>query len=121
MTHKVRRAAGAALILAACGTGATGFLFGGGAINPGRSPAARLAAEAAQRKLGEAWKAQRRALEARVVVATATAPLQAALNSHVDGTTLIDLFETEDWWRPVRDEFKIVRLIAGDRILAAQG
>jgi hypothetical protein len=64
---------------------------------------------------------QRRALEARVVAVTSTVPLQAALTSHVDGPTLIDLFETEDWWQPVRDEFKIVRVISGDRVLASQG
>ena len=75
MSSKVRRVAGALLILAACGAGATGFVIGGVAADPTKSPQARLAAEAARRNVESAWKAQRLALEAK---ATAIAAISAA-------------------------------------------
>jgi hypothetical protein len=122
MSIKVRRAAGAVLILAACGATASGFLIGGGAArDAGLTPAARLAADAARRKVETAWRARRNDLEARAMSAAATQPLQSAINSHVDGHTIVDLFETEDWWRPVREEFKVVRLFNGGLLTAAQG
>src|SRR5436190_1617683 len=61
MSIKVRRAAGAALILAACAAGGAGWLRFGSAPAPvsGRSPAARLAIEMARHTIEEAWRAQR--------------------------------------------------------------
>ena len=56
-----------------------------------------------------------------VTAVVAIPPLQAALTNQVDGHTLLDLFETEEWWRPVRDEFKGLRLISGGELMAAQG
>ena len=56
MSSKVRRVAGALLILAACGAAATGYVVGGGLpIDPSKSPQARLAAEAARRNVESAW------------------------------------------------------------------
>jgi serine/threonine-protein kinase len=121
MSSKVRLVAGALLILAACGAGATGYLIGGIPTDPSKSPQARLAVEAARRNVEAAWKAQRSALEAKATEIAAIAPLHAALNNQVDGHTLIDLFETEEWWRPVRDEFRAVRLIVGEQLVASQG
>ena len=121
MSSKVRRIAGALLILAACGAGATGFVVGGVAADPNKSPQARLAAEAARRNVEAAWKAQRLALEAKATAIATISPLHAALNNQVDGHTLVDLFETEEWWRPVRDDFKAVRLIVGEQLIASQG
>src|SRR5262245_56654801 len=105
MSDKVRRVAGALLILAACGAGATGFVVGNAPGDASKSPQARLAAEAARRNVETAWKAQRLALEAKATAAAAIQPLHAALTNQVDGHTLIDLFETEEWWKPVREEF----------------
>ena len=121
MSSKVRRAAGALLILAACGAGATGYLIGGLPIDLSKSPQAHLAIEAARRNVETAWKAQRLALEAKATEIATIPPLHAALTNQVDGHTLIDLFETEEWWRPVRDEFRAVRVIVGDQVLASQG
>jgi hypothetical protein len=121
MSSKVRRAAGALLILAACGAGATGYLIGGLPIDPSKSPQARLAVEAARRNVENAWKAQRTALEANATEIATIGPLHAALNNQIDGHTLIDLFETAEWWRPVRDEFRAVRLIVGEQVVASQG
>ena len=82
-------------------------MVGGGLpIEPSKSPQARLAAEAARRNVDSAWKAQRLALEAKATAIAATHPLHSALNSQVDGHTLLDLFETEEWWRPVREELE---------------
>jgi Protein kinase domain len=121
MSSKVRLVAGALLILAACAAGATGFVVGGAAPDPNTSPQARLAAEASRRNIEAAWKSQRLGLEAKATAVAAIPPLHAALTNQVDGHTLIDLFETEDWWRPVREEFKALRLIVGDQLLVSQG
>jgi hypothetical protein len=121
MSSKVRRVAGALLILAACGAGATGFVIGGAAADPTKSPQGRLAAEAARRNVESAWKAQKLAIEAKAAATASIQPLHAALTNQVDGHTLVDLFETEEWWRPVRDDFKTVRLVVGDQVLATQG
>ena len=121
MTSQVRRVAGALLIVAACGAGATGFVVGTTPADPSKSPQARLAVESAKRNVEAAWKAHRLALEAKATAAAALPPLHAALTNQVDGHTLIDLFETEEWWRPVRDEFKALRVISGDQILVTQG
>ena len=121
MSSKVRRVAGALLILAACGAGATGFVVGASAGDASRSPQARLAAEGARRNVETAWKAQRLALEAKATAAAAIKPLHAALTTQVDGHTLLDLFETEEWWKPVRDDWKALRLIVGEQLMASQG
>jgi serine/threonine-protein kinase len=121
MSSKVRRVAGALLILAACGAGGTGFYIGGIPADPGKSPQARLAAESSRRNVEAAWKAQRLALEARATIVAAIQPLHAALTNQVDGHTLIDLFESEEWWRPVRDDFRTVRLIVGEQVMATLG
>jgi hypothetical protein len=121
MSSKLRRAAGALLILMACAIAGTGFLIGGASADAGSGPAARLAGEAARRKVEDAWNAVRGALEARVGAVATIPPLQAALNAHVDGHTLLDLFETEDWWRAVRDDFRSARLLLGGQTLVTQG
>src|SRR5262249_38890072 len=116
MTSTVRRVAGGFLIVAACGAGATGFIVGSTPGDPSKSPQARLAVEAAKHNVEGAWKAHRLAIEAKATSAAAIQPLHAALTNQVDGHTLVDLFETEEWWRPVRDDFKALRLIVADQI-----
>ena len=49
------------------------------------------------------------------------AALNAALAAHVDSATMIDLLDNEDWWRPYREEFPLVRVIVGDTVVAARG
>src|SRR6185295_5324104 len=121
MSSRVRRVAGALLILAACGAGATGFVVASSPGDASKSPQARLAAEGARRNIETAWKAHRLALEAKATAAAAIKPLHAALTTQVDGHTLIDLFETEEWWKPVREEWKALRLIVGEQLMASQG
>jgi hypothetical protein len=74
------------------------------------------AAEGAQRREAEA-----RAVEARAARAAALEPLDAASANHVDGTTLLDLFEHEDWWQSFRDELSVARVIVGDELLVTWG
>jgi Protein kinase domain len=78
--------------------------------------AAAAALDAAQR-----MEAETRSVEARAVKAAALQPLNAALENHVDGPTLIDLFEHEDWWQVFREEFAGARVIVGDDLLGAWG
>ena len=46
--------------------------------------------------------------------AAATLPrLKAALAAKVDAPTMVDLFSSENWWRPFREEFPINRMVTG--------
>ncbi|HXJ20902.1 MAG TPA: serine/threonine-protein kinase [Polyangia bacterium] len=111
-----RVAIGIALI--AAGTAAA--IFGARAVvgDRTRAEASLLAAEAlrAQEQSNEQTRAER-----AVTAATRVLPLEAALRAHVDGPTLIDLFDNEDWWKPFRTDFPIVRVVDGDRLVAARG
>jgi hypothetical protein len=85
----------------------------------------RAHAEAGVRVLathgGERDVAELRAIEAKVQAAAELRPLVAALAAQVDSATLLDLLDNEDWWRPYRDEFAQVRVIVGERVIAARG
>jgi hypothetical protein len=71
---------------------------------------------------GEARGAQeKQSAEKQVWEAARLEPLEAALRAHVDGPTLVDLFENEDWWRPYRSEFPVVRVRVGDKTTASRG
>jgi hypothetical protein len=59
--------------------------------------------------------------EKQVWEASRLEPLEAALRARVDGPTLVDLFENEDWWRPYRREFPLVRVRIGDRTAVNRG
>jgi tRNA A-37 threonylcarbamoyl transferase component Bud32 len=63
----------------------------------------------------------RREAEAQVSAAVQLPPLNAALRSRVNGATLIDLFNNEDWWGPFRAEFPLVQIVVGDKLLASRG
>jgi hypothetical protein len=79
------------------------------------------AAKASAVEVAQKLEADARAAEARAARAAALEPLNAAIENHVDGTTLIDLFEHEDWWQPFRDEVAGGRVIVADTLLAAWG
>jgi hypothetical protein len=64
---------------------------------------------------------EKTAAEKQVWEAARLEPLEAALRAHVDGPTLVDLFENEDWWRPYRREFPLVRVRIGDRPMITRG
>jgi hypothetical protein len=65
--------------------------------------------------------AEERALWARVGAAAATKPLLAALEAGVDTATMFDLLSEEPWWREVRDEFQVSRVVIHTGVLATQG
>ncbi|HVT08563.1 MAG TPA: serine/threonine-protein kinase [Polyangia bacterium] len=83
-----------------------------------RAEAAVLATEALR---AQEQAAQQSRAEQAVTAAGRIAPLVAALRAHVDGATLVDLFENEDWWRPFRTDFPSVRVIDASHVLAARG
>jgi eukaryotic-like serine/threonine-protein kinase len=66
-------------------------------------------------------QAELRALEGKVQAAAALRALNAALAARVDRATILDLLDNEDWWRPYREEFPLVRLIVGDALVATRG
>jgi hypothetical protein len=80
--------------------------------------AARAAAAQGQ---ADRLAAELRTTESQVVEAAALHPLNAALDDHVDSATLLDLFDTEDWWRPFREGFVSTRVIVADETLAFRG
>jgi serine/threonine-protein kinase len=84
-----------------------------------RAQAALLAA--ADREAETRHAQERRALETRVTAAAALEPLAAGLRAHVDGATLVDMFDNEDWWRPYRSAFPLVRVVVDGKPLATQG
>lgn len=65
--------------------------------------------------------AERHRLESHAVTAAETKPLLAALDNKIDGITLVDLFQSEDWWRDVRAEFPMARVVMGSEVLATYG
>jgi hypothetical protein len=79
------------------------------------------AASAAALEAAQHLEVETRAIEARTIKAASLRPLNAALEDRIDGPTLIDLFEHEDWWQPFREEFASARVIVGDNLLGAWG
>src|SRR4051812_37742574 len=67
------------------------------------------------------WQAEQRMLEAHVADAAAVKPLLVALDSHIDGPKLVELLQSEDWWREARAEFSLTRVVVGDETLATYG
>ncbi|HTB56270.1 MAG TPA: serine/threonine-protein kinase [Polyangia bacterium] len=64
---------------------------------------------------------ERKSAEKDVWEAARLEPLEAALRARVDGPTLVDLFENEDWWRSYRSEFPLVRVRVGDKTTVSRG
>ncbi len=83
-----------------------------------RAQAALLAAETLR---AQEQAAQQSRAEQAVTAAGRIPPLVSALRARVDGATLVDLFENEDWWRPFRTDFPSVRVLDASRVLAARG
>src|SRR4051812_39802061 len=99
-----RRGAAAVCAIAAFAAGA-GAVFvrrqreaGGAEAAAAGETAATQARAAAERVLA----ARARTLEAEVRTAAAIPQLRAALTDGVDGATIIDLLDSEDWWAPFR-------------------
>src|SRR2546425_4604858 len=76
-----------------------------------REAATRAADEAAKRQAAE-----RALMEKKVRHAATLKPLNAAVRDRVDGPTLIDLFDDEDWWQPYRDEVAGAQVTVGNRV-----
>ncbi len=64
---------------------------------------------------------ERRVAEEQVLVAAQLEPLNAALRAEVNGATLVDLFDNEEWWRPFRAQFPLVQILIGSHVLASRG
>jgi Protein kinase domain len=107
MARRQRPFVGIGLVAAAV---VAGFLATGRAPWPtGRQEAA---ARAARGDLETRLQAERAALASRARRAAGLGRLKAALAAHVDTATLVDLFATEDWWRPFRNEFQVSRVVS---------
>jgi hypothetical protein len=108
---------GIALIAAATAVGALGVrsILGDRA----RAQAALLRGTA-EPESGQS-AAEKTDAEKQVWEAARLEPLEAALRARVDANTMRDLFDNEDWWRPYRKAFPIVRLEVGERTLASRG
>ena len=85
-------------------------------ITPVSSGPAAEISESIRRDVESQLRAQQASLVAKARAAAALPRLRAALASHVDAPTIVDLFATEGWWRPIRDEFKISRLVTATEI-----
>jgi hypothetical protein len=115
MARKVNRTLGIIMVLSAAGVGALAVRQGRSSTPSERSPG-EVAAEAARKRVEDALRARYRAVESRATAGAGLPPLRAALDAKVDGPTLVDLFQTEDWWRSFRDEFVATRVVVGDQV-----
>jgi hypothetical protein len=101
-----------------------GGVLGAAAYRGARADGARRTTEAreAATRGEEARLAEaRRGAESHVREAAGLQPLNGAIGDHVDGATLVDLVENEDWARPLRDGVAVLRIVIGDELLAARG
>jgi hypothetical protein len=82
---------------------------------------AKLEARASEdrARLEATLASQTRPLEADVAQAAAVPGLKAALGDRVDGPTMLDLFDTEDWWAPFRSRDTAV--LVNGQVVAARG
>jgi hypothetical protein len=112
----VKRLVGFTFIAAAAAIGGLAYR----SMIAGRARAEATARAEAEQQAARA-QAELRAVEGKVQAAAELRSLNAALATHVDAATIIDLLDSEDWWQPYRGEFALVRLIVGDRIVAARG
>ncbi|HEX3694984.1 MAG TPA: serine/threonine-protein kinase [Polyangia bacterium] len=110
-----------AVLMILGGAGIAAFAMRGDARRSEEAESIRVETAAAKEALSQRLITERRTMEARTLDAAATKPLNAALENHVDGPTLMDLFDNEDWWRPYREQYAATRVIVGDFLFAAQG
>jgi eukaryotic-like serine/threonine-protein kinase len=115
--HRTRLLTG--IVLIATATAAVVFALRTAVGDQARAQAALLAA--ASRDVASRDADERRATEGRVSAAAELQPLESAIRDRVDGATLLDLFDNEEWWRSYRAEFPLVRVVSGDRPLAVRG
>jgi serine/threonine-protein kinase len=115
--HRLRVIIGIALMV---GGPAAGILAMRAAMgDQARAQAALLAA--ADREAEARHAEERRWIEGKTTAAATLEPLAAGLRARVDGATLLDMFENEDWWRPYRTAFPVVRVVADGKPLAVRG
>ena len=115
---RVKRIVGIALLLGACGLGAVA-LSGEQSRAAAQRKADKMRVEAEQ--VRARWQTEQKRLEGRLEQAAGAKPLVAALENHVDGATLVDLFQSEDWWREPRSDFALIRVVVGGGVLATVG
>jgi serine/threonine-protein kinase len=115
--HRTRLLIG--IVLIATATAAVVFALRTAVGDQARAQAALLAAAGQATATRDAD--ERRATEGRVSAAAELQPLESAIRDRVDGATLLDLFDNEEWWRSYRAEFPLLRVVSGDRPLAVRG
>jgi tRNA A-37 threonylcarbamoyl transferase component Bud32 len=116
-----RRATSAACAVAAAAAvaGAIVFRRPHGAADAATTGKLESAAEFVRASATGALESRARKLESDVERAAAVPQLKAALGDDVDAATLLDLFETEDWWTPFRTQ--ATAIVAGNRLVAVRG
>jgi hypothetical protein len=78
---------------------------------------AMVTAEQARAKI----QVEQDALTLRARAAAGMRPLLSALEEHVDGTSLVELFQSADWWRDTRNEFSLTRVVVGSELWVSAG
>jgi len=61
------------------------------------------------------------ALRARLLAVTTRQPLLAALQNHLDRPALLGLLQSADWWRDIRSDFQMARVVLGTEAWATLG
>jgi hypothetical protein len=116
-----RRATSAACAVAAAAAVAGAIIYRRphGAADAATTDKLESAAEFVRASATGALESRARKLESDVERAAAVPQLKAALGDDVDAATLLDLFETEDWWTPFRTQ--ATAIVAGNRLVAVRG
>ncbi len=97
--------------------GVAAVAVGPSLLGPGVDPAAaRQTAEDTGKEAAKVLRAHFELFEGSASEAAGTEPLRAAIKNRVDGTTLVDLFATEDWWRAKRQSFPFTRVVIGSSV-----
>jgi hypothetical protein len=116
MGGKIRIALGVLLVAAALGLVVLALAGGGKRSGAGRGAAAPGALTSAASAAAENLSSAVEGLRDRAKTAAGVQPLRSALADRVDVPTVVDLFATEEWWRPYRDEMVASRVIVGDAV-----
>src|SRR5438270_11134503 len=61
------------------------------------------------------------ALRARLLAVTTRQPFLAALQNHLDRPALLGLLQSADWWRDIRSDFQMARVVLGTEAWATLG
>jgi len=96
-----------------------GAIWRAGGVDAGEGAKLETRAGEMRERVKAILAAQERPLQAEVVRAAHLPGLRAAVADRVDAATILDLFDTEDWWEPFKT--RDAAIISNDRLVTIRG